>query len=110
MGYCNNIYDMGQTESIIILMEPLDPLLPKLFAPKDIVEELEMTPQHISRLCRSGEITAQKIGQTWIITPLAVALYKKKPKNGRGNPDFGKRWKGRGKDYGSNESAENTHD
>lgn len=86
--------------------EPLDPLLPELYIPSEITGEFDMTQENITRLCRIGDIVAQKKGRTWIITRAAIELYKKKPKNGRGNKTFGVNWKGRGRYYEDEDSAE----
>lgn len=62
----------------------LDCVYPRLLSVDEVAELLDKTRQHISLLCRSGDIVAQQISGRWVITPKAVELYKAKPKNGRG--------------------------
>ena len=56
----------------------------ELFSPADAAIELDLSRQHVQRLCEGGEIPAQKIGRMWVISREQLEWYRAKPKNGRG--------------------------
>ncbi len=78
-------------------MEHVYPFKSELFSPHDAEEELGLSYRYIALLCKKGKFIAQQVGDRWIITRPALDKYKKKLKNGHGNPDFGVKWKERPK-------------
>lgn len=59
----------------------------ELLSPAVAADELDLSRQHVQRLCASGDIPAQKIGRMWVISREQLDWYKAKPKNGRGKYD-----------------------
>ena len=80
--------------------------MPVLLSAEDAATQLGVLPHQVNRLCRDGKLPAVKVGRCWGTTQEAVDWYLENRTDGRGNPDFGVKWKG-GRYHGKEDSAEN---
>ena len=82
--------------------------MPTLLSPDEVAPILKISTSQVNRLCRDKKLPAVKVGRCWVTTQEAVDWYLENRVDGRGNPDFGVKWKGRGRYYEEGDSAENS--
>lgn len=64
-------------------MDKVDTLHTLMLSAQEVADEIRKTPQHISDLCRRGEIRAKRISGRWVITRPALDEYKSTSRDGR---------------------------
>ena len=62
-------------------------ILELLMSPADAAQELGFTSQYVTYLCKKGEMSARKIGQSWVITRPGLDDFKAQDRPQRGKYD-----------------------